>query len=250
MDEASKTNRIRGDEFKRRYLSGRVIDIGCGTDPVVRHAVPFDLPQGDAQWALDYFEPESFDCVHSSHCLEHMKNVKIALCSWWGLVKPGGYLIIVVPDEDLYEQGIWPSVFNPDHKATFNLRKLKSWSPVSYDIEALVAALPGAEIVYACLQDEGYDRPLMRSSRLSRALFRLGLLRERVFSRVMRTRLSRYRVSVAIHRVNLALDRLERSLGKPFDQTLGAAVAQIQVIAQKQEGSSYLSYLAAASSTR
>jgi SAM-dependent methyltransferase len=139
-------------------ISGRVINIGYGGDLVVAHAVPFDLPQGEAQRILDYFEPETFDCVHSSHCLEHMKNVKISLYNWWSLVKPGGYLIIVVPDEDLYEQGIWPSVFNPDHWATFNLGKLKSWSPVSYDIEALIKVLPGAEIVDARLQDDGYDR--------------------------------------------------------------------------------------------
>jgi SAM-dependent methyltransferase len=234
-----------GEEFKRRYLSGRVIDIGSGGDLVVPHAVPFDLPQGDAQRILDYFEPESFDCAHSSHCLEHMKDVKIALCNWWGLVKPGGYLIIVVPDEDLYEQGIWPSVFNPDHKATFNLRKLRSWSPVSYDIEALVKALPGAEIVEARLQDEGYDRQLMRRAELNPfllRLFRLGLLRYVFINQVvMHTRLFSYRVSrgvnAAIRPANLALESLERLLGKPIDQTVGAAVAQIQVVAQKQGGS-------------
>jgi hypothetical protein len=70
---------------------------------------------------------------------------------WWALVKPGGYLVIVVPDEDLYEQGMWPSRFNTDHKATFNLGESKSWSPVSYDIEALVQALPRAEIIEARL---------------------------------------------------------------------------------------------------
>jgi SAM-dependent methyltransferase len=228
MDEATKTNRIRGEDFKRRYLSGRVIDIGCGTDLVVPHAIPFDRPQGDAQWILDYFKPESFDCVHSSHCLEHMKDVGIAIRNWWALVKPGGHLVIVVPDEDLYEQGAWPSLFNPDHKATFNLRRSNSWSPVSYDIEALVGALPGARIVEAHLQDDGYDRRLMRrGTRGRRILFRWGSCRQRAFRRLMR-------VGPSMHRVDLALDRLERTLGKPIDQTLGAAVAQIQVVARKE----------------
>jgi len=236
MNEATKTNRIRGEEFKLRYLSGRVIDIGCGKDLVVPGAIPFDLPQGDAQWVLDDFEPESFDCVHSCHCLEHMKDVKIALCNWWGLVKPGGYLVIVVPDEDLYEQGIWPSIFNSDHKATFNLRKLKSWSPVSYDTQALVGALPGAEIIEARLQDEGYDGRLMQRTGWGQFLFRLGLLRQRAFGRTLRTRLSGYRRRILVRRVNLALNRIEALLGKwePIDQTRGVAVAQIQVVAQKQ----------------
>jgi len=240
MNEAAKTNRIRGEEFKLRYLSGRVIDIGCGKDLVVPDAIPFDLPQGDAERVLDYFEPESFDCVHSSHCLEHMENVKVTLGNWWGLVKPGGYLVIVVPDEDLYEQGIWPSIFNSDHKATFNLGKLKSWSPVSYDIQALVGALPDAEIIEARLQDEGYDRRLIQRTRWGQFLFSLGLLRQRAFGRMLRSRrLPDYRLRILIRRVNLALHRIEVALGKwePTDQTRGAAVAQIQVVAQKQERS-------------
>lgn len=227
MDEAKKTNSIRGEEFQRRYFSGRVIDIGCGPDLVVPHAVPFDRAQGDAQSILTYFDIESFDCVHSSHCLEHMENVEIALRHWWALVKPSGYLVIVVPDEDLYEQGMWPSLFNVDHKATFNLGKSKSWSPVSHDIEALVSALPGADIIEARLQDHGYDRRLMRQSAIGRRLlFRWGLRRERVFDWIMR-------VGIPVYRANLALEHFERTLGKPIDQTLGAAVAQIQVVAQK-----------------
>jgi SAM-dependent methyltransferase len=230
MDEAKKTNSIRGEKFINRYLSGRVIDIGCGSDLVVPHAVPFDVAQGDAQYVLNYFKSESFDCVHSSHCLEHMKNVEVALCNWWALVKPGGYLVIVVPDEDLYEQGAWPSLFNTDHKATFNLGKSKSWSPVSLDIEALIRALPGAQIIEARLQDDGYDRRLMRRSTMGRLLvFRMGLHRQRAFRQLMR-------VGLPVYRVSLALDRLERMLGKPIDQTLGAAVAQIQVVAQKRDG--------------
>jgi len=42
-----------------------------------------------------------------------------------------------------------------------------------------------------------------------------------------------------IRRVNLALNRSEALLGKwePIDQTRGVAIAQIQVVAQKQERS-------------
>ena len=90
MDESAKTNRLRSAEFHRTYFSGRVIDIGCGPDLVVPHAVPFDVEHGDAQWIRNYFEAESFDCVHSSHCLEHMRDVKSALEQWWELVKRGG----------------------------------------------------------------------------------------------------------------------------------------------------------------
>ena len=187
MEEARKTERIRGEGFKHTYLTGTVIDIGCGSALVVPHAVPFDVEHGDAQRLLDYFEPRSFDCVHSSHCLEHMKNGPEALRQWWALVKPGGYLVLVVPDEDLYEQGAWPSIFSNEHFSTFNLGKRASWSPVSLDIAALVSGLPGAELLDACVQDDGYDRRLMRQriSRLGRLLFKLAPSRRELFRRLM-----------------------------------------------------------------
>jgi SAM-dependent methyltransferase len=234
MNEASKTNRIRSDDFKRRYFSGRVIDIGCGGDVVVPHAIPFDRPQGDAQWILDQFEPESFDCVHSSHCLEHMENVLIALCNWWALVKPGGYLVLVVPDADLYEQGIWPSIFNTDHKATFTLGNPKGWGKPSYNTEALVSDLPGSEIIDARVQDNGYGYNLMlsRPTMLSAYLYtRWTPFRERVFSKLQRH-------GLPVQSMNRISNKVERALGKPVAQTYGPALAQIQVIAQKR--TSYL----------
>jgi SAM-dependent methyltransferase len=76
----------------------------------------------------------SFDFVHSSHCLEHMRNPEEALTNWLRVLKPGGYLIVTVPDEDLYELGTWPSCFNADHKWTFTICKETSWSPVSLNV--------------------------------------------------------------------------------------------------------------------
>ena len=42
MKEASKTKEIRAKDFEQRYLQGRVLDIGAGTDPVCAMAVVFD----------------------------------------------------------------------------------------------------------------------------------------------------------------------------------------------------------------
>ena len=44
------------------------------------------------------------------------------------MLEPGGHLIVTVPDEDLYEQGHFPSDYNRDHKWTFTIHKPKSWS--------------------------------------------------------------------------------------------------------------------------
>ena len=228
MFEATKTRAVREDGFAREYLSGSVLDIGCGPDLVVPHARPFDLEHGDANSILDYFSPESFDCVHSSHCLEHMYDPPRALAQWWALVRLGGFLILVVPDEDLYEQGVWPSAFNGDHKATFRLDRPSSWSPVSYDVRALVSALPGSTVVDCRIQDQGYHgRLTQRLPRpFKRVMVKVGQRRERAFGKLARR-------GIDLHPVSMLMDHVERGLGKPTDQTLGRALAQIQAIVRK-----------------
>ena len=160
MNEASKVIRTWGP-WERSLLEGNGIDIGCGSNPVTDRVRRFDVADGDANRITD-FVPERFDFVFSSHCLEHMDNPLGALQGWWQLVKPGGHLILVVPDEDLYEQGVFPSRFNTDHKFTFTISKAKSWSPVSQNLLDLVQALPEAKVVNLVLQDQGYDRGLYR----------------------------------------------------------------------------------------
>ena len=225
MKEAQKTQKARSEEFYRTVMAGRVLDIGCGDDLCVANAVPFDKEHGDANRILDYFPPESFDCVHSSHCLEHMYDPKQSLEDWWKLVKPGGYLVTVVPDEELYEQGNWPSLFNFDHKSTFRLGGKSSWSPVSQDVRALIEALPGAQIVSAERQDVGYVHGIGRLHR----------------NRSVRLRSYFHRLQSALYRRGMMGSFAERLvirtaslLGVPYDQTRGIALAQIQIVAQKQ----------------
>jgi SAM-dependent methyltransferase len=227
MHESSKTRRVRGPQFNEVYFSRSVLDIGCGDDLVVPHAQPFDKQHGDANKILDYLASESFDTVHSSHCLEHMHDPRQALGGWWQLVRPGGYLITVVPEEDLYEQGQWPSRFNPDHKATFRLRRPTTWSPCSYDLYELHQSLPGAEIVSAEVQDNGYNHQLQKTGP------------EDEKSRVLRSDLMQLLYQLSDQRLLTrdAVDELNKCffrLGATIDQTMGSALAQIQVIARKR----------------
>src|SRR5215472_3075470 len=145
MDETTKSKLYWG-ELERRAVQGRGIDIGCGPDPVTADARRFDVEDGDANRISDFVR-EQFDFVYSSHCLEHMHDPKSTILEWWKLVKQGGFLFILVPDEDLYEQGVFPSRFNPDHKATFTISKAKSWSPKSINVLDLANSLPGGKIV-------------------------------------------------------------------------------------------------------
>lgn len=150
-----------GNEAGKAYprlkglMSGKGIDIGCGSSPI-GGAEAWDLAQGDAQYMVGVPD-DTYDWVFSSHCLEHLKDPHVAIQNWWRILKIGGYLIVLVPDEDLYEQRAWPSRFNSDHKRTFTLSKDNSWSPVSVNCADLLRFLPGHRLISLTLEDNGYD---------------------------------------------------------------------------------------------
>ena len=233
MDEASKTEKIRGQEFRGNYFSGKVLDIGCGDNLVVSNAVPFDKEQGDAQEILNYLEPNTFDCVHSSHSLEHMSDVPKALQQWWQLVKPGGTMVIVVPDEDLYEQGVWPSLFNRDHSATFRFNKPDSWSPVSYDLGRVCSSLPDAEVISLEHQDEGYDHSLKGHGLGKQGRFFMRLNRS-IIKRLNRNQKLITKLGISPQFLKYRVNLISVKLGALVDQTLEDAVAQIQIVLRKK----------------
>ena len=103
----------------------------------------WDLKDGDGQ-TMTGVPDEHFDFVHSSHCLEHLHDPEEGLRNWFRILKPGGHLIVTVPDEDLYEQGQFPSTYNADHKWTFTIFKTDSWSDKSRNVVELIASLGAA----------------------------------------------------------------------------------------------------------
>jgi len=63
----------------------------------------------------------------------------------------------MVPDEDLYEQSVWPSTFNADHKWSFTIGKASSWSPQSINlIELLKTVVDRVAIQKIELLDTNY----------------------------------------------------------------------------------------------
>ncbi len=148
MWEQSKAakRRMSIGAFHNRYFVGNGIDVGGKPDPLGQYAGFFsqmtgcrtwDIEDGDAQF-MEGVNNDQYDFLHASHCLEHMVDVRQALQNWIRIVRPGGFIIITVPDEDLYELGNWPSKFNPDHKWTFTILKETSWSPVSINVVELL----------------------------------------------------------------------------------------------------------------
>ncbi len=222
MNETSKTlKRLAANELA--CLTGRGLDIGCGSDPVRPDVERFDVEHGDANRIGDFIaERACYDYVFSSHCLEHMHDARVALHGWWSLVRPGGVMMVIVPDEDLYEQRYWPSLFNPDHKATFRHEARPSWSPVSRDLTELAQSLGDTSAVTVRRQDEGYDHSL-------RTRFRWPWLLARFAIRVR---------NATVHRVPAArslFDRAYHLFRFPIDQTERSATAQIIAIIVKRD---------------
>lgn len=169
MWEQSKASKRRFHDgaFHSRYFVGNGIDIGGKPDPLGQYSGVFrsmgsvrtwDLEDGDAQMMASVAD-NTFDFVHSSHCLEHMVDVQVALKNWARILKPGGFLIVTVPDEDLYEQGAWPSRFNPDHKWTFTMAKVASWSPKSLNMVDLAKTVSDTLELERLVRQVDFFRP-------------------------------------------------------------------------------------------
>lgn len=221
MNEATKSKAHWGD-LEQNILSGKGIDIGCGPDPVSPTARCFDLEDGDANCITEYVK-DQFDFVFSSHCLEHMHNPQEALLEWWQLVKPGGFLFFIVPDEDLYEQGVFPSRFNADHKATFTICKIKSWSRVSCNVFELANNLPNSKIIKIALQDYGYDRKK----------YAFGTRKIPIYKKFL-FKFSKYVSIKSGIKISFLHNEMMKYFG--FDQTrYSSALAQIECIVQKVE---------------
>ena len=111
--------RLRDPRYAERWFVGRGLDVGAGPDGLGRsHTWPhasireWDIADGDAT-TLPGLAHDTLDFVYSSHCLEHLGDPVAALTRWWEVVKEGGYLVVVVPDFEMYERGVWPSRIQP-----------------------------------------------------------------------------------------------------------------------------------------
>ncbi len=105
-------------ELIRRLIKGdKVLELGCGGQKTIANSVGVDIvPKGNAipnlpgkysvaDMAQDVeeklpFEKESFDCLIARHLFEHMLDPVKAIQNWAFVVRPGGYIILALPDHD------------------------------------------------------------------------------------------------------------------------------------------------------
>jgi SAM-dependent methyltransferase len=161
-ETAKAKTRRHAEGFFDKYFQGAGIDIGYGGDLVVPNCRGWDVEDGDAH-ELRGIADKSLDFAYSSHVLEHLENPVGALRNWWRVLKPGGYLILYLPERDLFERKrTLPSDISLDHKHYFLLDR--DDPPDTIGLVPLVKNnLPGAEIVYKKVCSAGFD-PNRRAS--------------------------------------------------------------------------------------
>lgn len=160
IKETSKAKeRRKAEGFFERYFAGRGVDVGYGGDLVTPNCRGWDVEDGDAH-DLAGIGDTTFDFVYSSHILEHLENPARALQNWWRVLKPGGYLILYVPERDLFERKkSLPSDISLDHKHFFLLDRDDPPDTIEL-IPLLKDNLQGIEIVYQRICSAGYDANL------------------------------------------------------------------------------------------
>lgn len=147
--ETSKARPRRlAEGFFDKYCKGKGIDIGYGGDLLITNCMGWDIENGDAQF-LYSISNEQFDFVYSSHMLEHLTDLNLAIENWWRVLKPGGYLILYLPERDLFEKKrTLPSEISLDHKHYFLLDRDDPPDTIGI-VPFLSKHLKNHEIVYA-----------------------------------------------------------------------------------------------------
>jgi len=95
------------------------LDLGYGGDPISIHSIAMDMPERYAQTHDEYekeypqhlfgnarhlywFADGVMDYIYSSHLLEDFPDTSLVLLEWLRVLKPGGRLILNLPDESKY----------------------------------------------------------------------------------------------------------------------------------------------------
>ena len=148
-----------------KYLVGNGIDVGAGQDCLTipnGSVINWDKKDGNGS-ELKKIENNSLDFVYSSHFLEHVPNLTIAIRNFKRVLKPNGILYFTVPDFELYEKKNWPSNHNKSHKHSFSInitrketQRENHWN-IQEDLQPLLNNF-GFSIIECYLEDDNYDR--------------------------------------------------------------------------------------------
>ena len=140
-----------------RYLSGEhVLDIGYrGGDPnsvpVTEKAIGVELDFPGYDGTRLPFDACTQDAVLASHVLEHVPDYRRVLADWYRVLRVGGYLVLFVPHQHLFEK-------RPDIPSRWVGDHCRFYTPASL-LRELEEALPvnGYRVRHLTENDEGYN---------------------------------------------------------------------------------------------
>ena len=149
-EELRKTyGRYLENGFFRTYFNGpNILDIGykgylADARPIFPHAIGVDLDYPGYDGRTLPFPDQSQDTVFVSHTLEHIPDYRQAFRDWFRVLRIGGYLVVAVPHQYLYERNIaLPSRFNGDHRRFYTAGSIlaeveDTLDPMSYRLRLL-----------------------------------------------------------------------------------------------------------------
>jgi predicted SAM-dependent methyltransferase len=123
----SETQKIR--PMVEQYCRGIVLDVGCGHDRICPEAIALDhRPHEAVSVVIGAYEnltaefPELIgrvDAVFSSHLLNMLALDSVCLRDWFKFLKIGGYLVLYLPDYDVFKPGEEHVPARPYTYATF-----------------------------------------------------------------------------------------------------------------------------------
>jgi ADP-heptose:LPS heptosyltransferase len=184
------------------YVRGRCLDIGCGAEKVWPHFVGVDSFKDVALFGtpvkadimsdasdLSVFGDKQFDCVFSSHTLEHIDDYESALMEWWRLVRPGGTLILYLPHRDHYPRIGEPGA-NRDHKHDFGNGTIAAAmvaAPGGWDLERNETRIGGREYSFFQVYRRREDGQILQSWKTPEpektvAVVRMGAVGDAIWS--------------------------------------------------------------------
>ncbi len=146
---APSLTRLHDPSFLTTFLSGeRILDITRTNQPgglgaPLRHATRVKLIDPNRDGKTLPFPDDSQDAVCSDRMLQHIADYRGAIAEWFRVLRVGGFLVITVPHQFLFERKIsMPSRFNASHQRFYTAASLlleieEALDPLSYRVRFL-----------------------------------------------------------------------------------------------------------------
>lgn len=135
------------------YCSGNGLDLGFGGDPILPSSICIDRAENDIGrsrrdnpspthivgniWNLEWFRDDCMDYVFSSHALEDAEDTHAVLVEWVRVIRPGGRLVLFLPDQKTYEEDCLRRGYPPNKAhihADFSLEFVKAKLPDNTEV--------------------------------------------------------------------------------------------------------------------